>query len=702
MKRIGQRENGRPDWRRKGARALAVLAGSFALGCPQASTDEAASVAPPVPPVPRDAEAPPAFTVQGQPYSEAREACRERDPWRKVHWGELHVHSALSMDAYLWDVRGSADDVYRFAKGEEVGLAPYDADGKALRTTQLERPLDFAALTDHASYQGEVALCTRPGSPKYESEGCKIYRGEAAGRPGRLGKFAAKMSELSSSLDPGQEIPARKRALCGPNSKTCTDAMAEVWREQQAAADRHYDRSADCSFTTFNAYEYTATPGLSKVHHNVIFRNDQVPPAPVAWVDVPDVYDLWAQLKAQCLDTESGCDVLTLPHNSNLSNGRMFMPTATDRPIEEQRARAQLRSDLEPLVEISQIKGDSECRNGMHGVVGAPDEFCNYEEWRPQGLQDCKEGTGAGALAGFGCVSRRDYVRNVLVEGLRERDRLGVNPYKLGILAATDAHNANPGDVEEYSYDGWRGVEDDSPEKRLSADSGFVGAVFNVISSPGGLAGVWAEENSRDSLFDAMERREVFGTSGPRMTARFFGGWGYDAQACAAEDWVREAYAGGVAMGSDLPAAPKGAQAPRFIVQATRDAGIPEHPGGLLQRAQVIKGWVGEDGLLHEKVYDVAGGANESRVDLDTCEVSGPGADRLCSVWTDPDFDASRDAVYYVRVLENPSCRWNQRQCIALPADARPNTCQKSPVPRTIQERLWTSPIWYEAPSDAS
>ena len=178
-------------------------------GCPQASTDEAASVAPPVPPVPRDAEAPPAFTVQGQPYSEAREACRERDPWRKVHWGELHVHSALSMDAYLWDVRGSADDVYRFAKGEEVGLAPYDPDGKALRTAQLERPLDFAALTDHASYQGEVALCTRPGSPKYESEGCKIYRGEAAGRPGRTGKIRGedvRAFELSGS-GPGNSGP---------------------------------------------------------------------------------------------------------------------------------------------------------------------------------------------------------------------------------------------------------------------------------------------------------------------------------------------------------------------------------------------------------------------------------------------------------------------------------------------------------------
>ena len=173
-------------------------------------------------------------------------------------------------------------------------------------------------------------------------------------------------------------------------------------------------------------------------------------------------------------------------------------------------------------------------------------------------MKDCKEGTGTGALAGFGCVSRNDYVRNVLVEGLRERKRIGVNPYKMGILAATDAHNANPGDVEEYSYPGWRGTEDNTPQKRLTAGSGAVAAVFNVISSPGGLAGVWAEENSRDSRFDAMERREVFGTSGPRLTARFFGGWSYASEACASSSWVEEAYAGGVAMGSDLAAMPKG------------------------------------------------------------------------------------------------------------------------------------------------
>jgi hypothetical protein len=644
----------------------------------------------------------PAHALQpsGAAYSEERAACRDRDPLRKVHWGELHVHSALSMDAWMWNVRGGPDAVYRFAKGEAIGLAPYDAEGRATRSAQLDRPLDFAALTDHASYQGEVMLCTRPRSPKYDTAGCRIYRGEMPGVGNRLRDFGRRMAGMAASLDRQNEIPARNIKLCGPDGRLCEDAMAAVWRQQVAAADRHYDRSPDCSFTTFNAYEYTATPGLSKVHHNVIFRNDAVPPAPVAWVDHPDVYDLWGRLKAECLDGSEGCDVLTVPHNSNLSNGRMFALGGEDLPLAERRARAALRAELEPLVEISQIKGDSECRNDMWGVVAAPDEFCNFEEWRRPGTEDCREGMGSGALAGFGCVSRSDYVRNVLVEGLRHDQRLGVNPFKLGIIAATDSHNATPGDVEEATYQGWRGSVDATASQRLRARNGSFNALFNILSSPGGLAGVWSEENSRDSLFDALERREVFGTSGPRMRARFFGGWELPASVCessaADTGWVASAYEAGVPMGGDLPSRPRGAKAPTFVLEALRDPGIPERPGGLLQRAQVIKGWVGDDGKLHEEVIDVAGGANGAGVDLDTCAVHGPGDDRLCATWTDPDFDPSKSAVYYARVLENPSCRWSQRQCIALPADERPPACLESPVPRTIQERLWTSPIWYE------
>ncbi len=669
---------------------LVTLLQALTLGCQPGGPIEATER------TAQPGEGPMATAPSGRPYSESRDACANRDPLRKAFWGELHVHSELSFDANLWDVRGSADDVYRFARGEKIGLAPYDAEGKPQRFAQLERPLDFAALTDHASYQGEVALCTRKGSGRYDTDGCKIFRGEMAMANPKMGEFAGRTAAITSSLDPQQEMPARSRALCGEGADLCLDAMAEVWREQQAAASRHYDRSAACSFTAFNAYEYTATPGLAKVHHNAIFRNDVVPASPTAWVDYPDVYDFWGRLKSQCLDAGTGCDVLTIPHNSNLSNGRMFTVTGRDLPLEVQRARAELRAELEPLVEISQIKGDSECRNDMYGVVAAPDEFCGFEEWRPPATPDCIEGTGAGALAGLGCVSRLDYVRHVLVEGFREEARIGVNPYKLGILAATDSHNATPGDVEEYSYDGWRGVEDATTSERLSVDSQLVAAVFNVISSPGGLAGIWAEENSRDALFDAMERREVFGTSGPRMTARFFGGWEYPGDLCDNPDLVQAGYAGGVPMGGDLPPRPGTASGPLFVVSALRDPGIPDHPGGLLQRAQIIKGWLGDDGRFYEKVYDVAGGANGAGVDLDTCEPQGPGADSLCRVWRDPDFDPQRSAVYYLRVIENPSCRWNQRQCVALDPSVRPDGCRNPVVPRTIQERLWSSPIWYD------
>ncbi|MFP6640695.1 MAG: DUF3604 domain-containing protein, partial [Myxococcota bacterium] len=273
-----------------------------------------------------------ATAPSGQPYSEDREACADRDPLRRPFWGELHVHSELSMDAWLWDVRGTADEVYGFARGKPLGLAPYK-DGQALRTTRLERPLDFAALTDHASYQGEVYLCTHKGSSKYDAAGCKVYRGEIPPSESAMGEFAARMASVSSAIDSQNLVPARNTDLCGENGETCKDAMALVWREQQEAAERNYDRSSACRFTTFKGYEYTATPGLAKVHHNVIFRNDKVPDAPIAWVDHPDVYDLWRLLKQECLQAGTGCDVLTLPHNSNLSNGRMFTVPKRDLPL---------------------------------------------------------------------------------------------------------------------------------------------------------------------------------------------------------------------------------------------------------------------------------------------------------------------------------------------------------------------------------
>lgn len=643
---------------------------------------------------------PRAIAPSGRPYSEDRAPCTDRDPLRQALWGELHVHSSLSMDAWLWDVRNGPDEVFRFAKGEETRLPPLDGEGRPTRPARLERPIDFVSLTDHASFQGEVALCTRPGSPRYDDAACRRYRGEASSGDDMLGDFGARMGALTRGIDLDTTIPTRSRELCGDDFALCVASMNTVWEEQQAAAERHYDRSPACRLTTLHGYEYTATPNLAKIHHNVIFRNAAVPASPIAWIDEPDVYGLWGRLRDECLEAGTGCDVVTLPHNSNLSNGNMFAVSGKDLPLETQRERARLRRDVERLVEISQIKGDSECRNGFAGVLGGPDEFCDYEEWRGPEVEDCgPDGTSFGALVDQGCVSRRDYVRYALVEGFREQARIGVNPFKLGIVAATDAHNANPGDVEEYSYQGWAGLQDASVEARLDPGTSPITASNSLTSSPGGLAGVWAEENSRDAIFDALKRRETFGTSGPRITARFFGGWDYPEDLCGDPALVERGYADGVPMGGDLPTRPAGADAPRFVVSAMRDPGTPEHPGGQLQRVQIVKGWLGRDGAYHQAIYDVAGGPNGASVDA-TCRPQGPGHDALCRVWRDPDFDPSRNAVYYVRVLENPSCRWSALQCLEQPAGARSESCDDPDpdVPRTIQERLWTSPIWYEAP----
>ncbi|NRA03586.1 MAG: DUF3604 domain-containing protein [Myxococcales bacterium] len=644
-------------------------------------------------------------------YTEARARCADRAPERQAFFGELHVHTRHSFDANLWKVRGTPEDAYSFAKGEPLGLAPYTADGKPTRSIRLERPLDFAAVTDHAIFLGPVSLCTTEGSVVYDSPRCRIFRGEIPpppGSPAMMGPLAGLLAAPPPAPDgtqagaaashegsPGQRVPPglvlnEAPELCGPGGSDCRRAVESVWRDIKAAAEHHYDRSPACSFTTFHAYEYTATPELSKVHRNVIFRNAQTLALPISAIDEPDSAKLLRRLKDECAAIE-GCEVLAIPHNSNLSNGRMFSVAYRDQPLELQRAQAALRAELEPIAEISQIKGDSECKNGMWGVAGAPDELCDYEKIRGE-VEDCQEGTGAGALAGQGCQSRLDFVRYALIEGLREAERIGVNPYKLGIVAATDAHDANPGDVNETSYEGWRGASDASPTQRLSSEGRGLLAIRN---NPGGLAGVWAEENSRDALFAAMQRRETFGTSGPRMTARFFAGWGLPKDLCGNAGLVKQGYARGVPMGGDLPPQPDDARAPSFVVSALRDPGTAAAPGQKLQRAQIVKGWVGADGLFHQSVVDVAGGDNGASVDPATCHVSGPGYDALCGVWTDPDFDPKRRAVYYSRVVENPSCRWSTLTCNALPAAERPPECASAETPRTVQERLWTSPIWY-------
>jgi hypothetical protein len=355
-------------------------------------------------------------------------------------------------------------------------------------------------------------------------------------------------------------------------------------------------------------------------------------------------------------------------------------------------ALAGLRAAIEPLLEVFQHKGDSECMRGLSGVVGAVDEACGFEKLRAPPFEDCGDDVGSGGTGNAGCVSRRDYARGALLEGLAEDARLGVNPLALGFVASTDTHNGTPGAVAEQSFLGHRGNVDDLPDERLEVAGARSGTLFN----PGGLTGVWAEENTRAGIFAALARREVYGTSGPRIAVRLFAGWDFAPDLCDDPALLATGYARGVPMGGVLPpfdpdvASP----APRLVVSALRDAGTSAQPGTPLERVQIVKGWVA-DGVAHERVYDVAGAAAVGGVDAATCALAPGGFDSLCGVWRDPDFDPAAHAFYYARVLETPSCRWNAWACAGLAGDARPASCDDPAVPKTIQERAWTSPVFY-------
>ncbi|MDC1295798.1 DUF3604 domain-containing protein, partial [Myxococcota bacterium] len=413
------------------------------------------------------------------------------------------------------------------------------------------------------------------------------------------------------------------------------------------------------------------------------FKTEIALPRPIHALEEPDPLVMLTRLRDECVDGLEGCDVVSIPHNSNLSDGRMFRAEYPGTMNELQEARfARLRAEMEPVVEIMQIKGDSECRNGLIGVTGV-DEECGFEKMRGMTSSpppDCDGEIGSGALVGKGCVDRNDFARFALIAGLAEEERIGVNPFQFGFGASTDEHDGTMGNVGEWSYG-----EVGSNEAR------------RTNTNPGGLFAVYAEENSRGAIFDALQRRETFGTSGPRITPRFYGGWGFDPNLCSDQDAIASADTSGVPMGGVLTTgeASQGGS-PEFFVAASRDVGTTTHPGGKLERIQIVKGWLGEEGTYEHRVYDVAGSpAPTEALDLNTCEPNGVGADSLCSIWRDPDFDPNQRAVYYSRVLEVPSCRWTQRRCIENDSANRPAHCADSNLPKTVRERAWTSPIWY-------
>jgi len=598
-----------------------------------------------------------------EPVFEAEEIgrCEHFDATRKPFFGDTHVHTRLSLDANLQGTLVTPVEAYRFAKGEAVKVQPLTETGDRTRSVQLERPLDFVVLSDHAEFLSTVTVCTDPDMPGYESDDCALYRDH----PDAAFIGLNALTSLEGDL-------ARYPYMCDDDGVDCDTAYRTAWKEVQDAAESAYDRSEACGFTSFIGYEWSGGPGAYNLHRNVIFRNHVVPETPISYFDEATPEGLWAGLRDRCTELGNGCDALTIPHNSNVSNGLMFSPL-TSSGAEYDADYARDRAIMEPLVEVFQHKGDSECRPGDP----SGDEACSFEDMPYNSL--------SGANLGLeGVPTQRDYVRDALGEGLKYQANLGENPFRYGMIASTDTHLGAPGLVSEANFPGHGGA---GVPNRDHMNPGHVDVLhFN----PGGLAVLWAEENSREALYQAMIRKEAYGTSGPRIVLRFFGGADLPDDMCADPEFAATGYANGVPMGGEI----SGTAAPKFAVFAQRDA-----MGQTLETVQIVKGTL-VDGEPSYEIFDVASGP-ETELDLGTCDVTGEGADTLCDVWTDPSFDASQPAFYYVRVLENETCRWTQHQCVEAGITCDDDTpsewdaCCDDTVPTTIQERAWSSPIWY-------
>ncbi|MBU6281331.1 DUF3604 domain-containing protein [bacterium] len=620
--------------------------------------------------------------TRGAPWrrTETREPCAGFDLLRRPFFGDLHVHTRYSADASIYGTKTGPSDAYAYARGEEIPFS--DDDEQPTRRARIDRPLDFAAVTDHAEFFGEVDLCLREDSGVHDLPMCRDLR--APDDPND--RFATIVEWLFPAGIPN---PPASHGFCATPGIDCDAAAASVWREIQAAAEEAYDRTDACTFTSFVGYEHTASLVGRHQHRNVIFRNEHVPTFASSQLEtategIPQ--GLWNAVERDCLGAGSGCDAVVIPHNPNLSGGRQF-----EDPLgPEDAARREMR---EPLVEIHQVKSSSECRfDRVAGTgVGTEDERCAFEQ-RPNAHEGPDEPPPATAD-----YPARNLVRNALKDGLALEAALGANPFRMGFVGSTDSHDAAPGSTAERDWPGAMGNSDSSPARRIENQ---------VRDNPGGLAVAWAEENSRDAIFSAMRRREVYGTSGTRPILRFFGGAEPDLR-CGDPRFVEKAYRGGMPMGAEIGPV-SGRRSPRFGVLAFRDPGSEGAPGARLQRLQIVKGWVDRDGGSHEKVFDVAGGDDGGSVDTRTCEPSGAGADSLCAVWSDPGFDASERAFYYARVVEEPTCRWSTWLCneqgvdCSDPAKVPAELAECCVMPKTIQERAWSSPIWFRPEGVAS
>jgi hypothetical protein len=623
--------------------------------------------------------------------TETREDCLDYTAVRRAYFGETHVHTRRSFDAGLFQVITEPRDAYAFATGAVQGLPPYDAMDNPFRTYQINRPLDFTMVADHAEGFGEVFICADDSYAGYYSDQCTDARAFIALPPAGPdgGTPAIFLETIAPFAGPD---PERNPDICGATNADCLAAATLVWVDTQDAAEEFYDRSDTCTFSTFIGYEFSSNQFGDNLHRNVLFRNDNVPAIPFTAFESQNPEDLWDTLDTECIDAGTGCDVITIAHNSNMSKGRMYATTLYDDISPMTQAYAEQRARLEPLAEMFQIKGNSECKFG----AGSNDEECKFDSMGRSQLFSSYNPNQVFAPLSF--------VREALKEGFVLKEAIGVNPFEIGFIGGTDGHSSLPGAVNEEDYAVHGSIGGTTMQTEWALQN--VGAGSGIDSNPGGLAVVYAEENSRDALFSAMRRRETYATSGPRINVRMFGGR-MPKDLCDDPGLITEGYNRGVPMGGEIGTV-KGSKSPSFVVTATKDPGGGGDPSVQLQRIEIIKAWVDSDGVRRELVSHVAGDKkkqSDASVDTSTCTPTGTGYDSLCSVWSDPKFDATEDASYYARVIENPSCRWHQYTCnaaaidcsdiLSVPTEYLPCCNEGDAWDATKQERAWSSPIFY-------
>ena len=572
------------------------------------------------------------------------------NPLKEAYFGETHLHTSASMDAFIGGNRVTTEDAYRFARGEEVMI-----NGRALK---LKTPLDFCAVTDHAEYLGETYTLMNPGTPGYDDP------------------VATQMRE-ADNLEDGLALfvkyvvtPNRTGSKPHPDFWQGFESVKSQWRKNFDATEKYYDPG---TFTTLHAYEWSSAPKAGNLHRNVIFRDTVVPDIPFSAVEGRDPQQLWQWMQEQKAE---GSKLFAIPHNSNGSKGLMFPDQdLSGEPVDSDYIR--LRSEMEPAIEMMQIKGNSE----VYPKFWPNDEFANFEN--AESIQDFSDRT----------FEERNFVRYGLKRGLKYQQDTGLNPFKYGFVGGTDNHNGAPSNVAEDNYIvGSHGLVDKTAEDRLKNTIDGWATAYDI--NPGAITGVWAESNTREAIWDAMKRKETFATSGPRIKVRMFGGFGFNASYSGYQNMVEAGMQNGVAMGGDLPTGQKGA--PKFMVWAMKD---PIGPN--LDRIQIIKGWV-EGGEMKEKIYNVAVSDNRkvgedgsvtllnAPVNLETGAFDTThGSPELSVVWEDPDFDPTEQAFYYTRVIQLPTARWT------LWDEIREGVTYPESVAKTIQERAWGSPIWY-------